>query len=133
MGIFQEQFNSTLRNAVSAKFTSAIVGQIEKDAVAQKDLTAEHRESLPDKYATHLTKMLTKAQEDDIMSMDAETLGEVSATLTMQARKIAEQQRGIDAQKATTIGMVNKLMSQGHAKRTKTLKQWQKDLTGGNE
>jgi hypothetical protein len=77
--------------------------------------------------------MVSEAQDKDIMSMDAETLGEVSATLTMQARKIAEQQRGIDAQKATTIGMVNKLMSQGHAKRSKTLAKWQKDLTGGNE
>lgn len=96
-------------------------------------MTSEHRESLPDKYATHFTKMVSDAQDKDIMSMDAETLGEVSATLTMQARKIAEQQRGIDAQKATTIGMVNKLMSQGHAKRSKTLAKWQQDLTGGNE
>lgn len=123
MGIFQEQFNSTLRNAVSAKFTSAIVGEIEKDVVAQNDLTAEHSKSLPDKYATHLTTMLTTARKNDIMSMDAETLGEVSATLTMQQRKIQELQRGIDAEKARELSMTNKLMSQGHAKRTKTLKQ----------
>lgn len=96
-------------------------------------MTAEHRESLPEKYATHLTKMVSTAQDKDIMSMDAETLGEVSATLTMQARKIQEQQRGLDAERARELSIANKLMSQGHAKRTKTLEKWHKELTGGNE
>lgn len=140
MGIFQQQFNSLLGSALRADIGKKVVNSLPsqeklgEDQTLQQDMTNEYTEALGEKkYAQHFSKMTTTALDKDPMSMDSETLVAVGERLNAQQRKIAEQQRGIDAQKATTIGMINKLMSQGHAKRSKTLAKWQKDLTGGNE
>lgn len=140
MGIFQQQFNSLLSSAVRADVGQKVIDslpkkeQLSQDKTLQKDMTAEYKESLgEEKYARNFAQMTTTALDKDPMSMDSETLVEVGATLTSQQRKIAELQRGFDAQKATLLSMANKARSQGPAKAKKTIDKIYKYLTGGNE
>lgn len=118
MGIFQEQFNSALRNAVSAKFATTVVKKIDpkpNDFEAQ----AKALETNPEAQNVH----------SSLNRLGAQALEEKG----VQQRKIQELQRGLDAERARELSIANKLMSQGHAKRTKTLERWHKELTGGNE
>ena len=101
MGIFQQQFNNVLSSAIRTDIGKKVVNglpsqeKLGEDQTLQQDMTAEYTEALGEgKYAQHFSKMTTTALDKDPMSMDAETLVEVGATLSAQQRKIAELQRG---------------------------------------